>query len=966
AAVVVVDAIPLTVNGKLDARALPAPDYHDDERYRPPATPTEGILAEIYARVLGLTRAGVEESFFDLGGDSLAAMRLVAAVNAGLDTRLSVRTVFEAPTIRLLAQRIGGGGRARARVAAGPRPQVLPLSFAQSRLWFIHQLHGPSPVYNMAAALRLTGHLDEDALVAALADVVERHESLRTVFAATEGTPRQVVLPPQRAAAGWDVVDANGWSSARLSEAVEAAAAHPFDLATEIPLRARLFRITEDEHLLVAVVHHIAADGWSLTPLVRDLGVAYASRCAGREPGWPSLSVQYADYTLWQRSQLGDLDDPDSPIAGQLRYWEAALAGMPERLELPTDRPYPALADHRGATVRVDWPAELQDRVREVARAHNATSFMVIQAALAVLLAKLSTSSDVAVGFPIAGRPDPALDDVVGFFVNTLVLRVDLAGNPTAAELLAQVRQRSLAAYEHQDVPFEVLVERLNPTRNLGHHPLVQVMLAWQNNEPADLRLGDLRVAAVPVDTRTARTDLLFSLAERWTDDGRPGGIGGAVEFRTDVFDTATVATFVARLQRVVAAMTADPTRRLSSIDVLDEAEHARLRAIGNHGALEQAASPTRSIPEAFVAQVDRAPEAVAISYRGNRLTYRELDDAANRLAHRLIGHGARPGERVALLLPRSAEAVVAILAVLKTGAAYVPIDPGLPSARIEFVLTDAAAVAVITVGGLRSRVGGWGLPVVDVNAPAPTMRPATAPPPPAPGDIAYVVYTSGTTGTPKGVAVTHHNVTQLLESLDAELELGQVWTLCHSLAFDFSVWEIFGALLHGGRLVVVPDAVGRSPDELHALLVREQVGVLSQTPSAFYALQTADALSPELAHRLKLQTLVFGGEALEPRRLGKWLDNHAGRPRLINMYGTTETTVHASFREIVDRDVHGDASPIGIPLAHLAFFVLDDWLRPVPAGVVGELYVAGRGVACGYVGRSGLTASRFVACPFG
>ncbi|WP_156669618.1 non-ribosomal peptide synthetase, partial [Mycobacterium sp. E3339] len=966
AAVVVVDAIPLTVNGKLDARALPAPDYHDDERYRPPATPTEGILAEMYARVLGLTRAGVEESFFDLGGDSLAAMRLVAAVNAGLDTRLSVRTVFEAPTIRLLAQRIGGGGRARARVAAGPRPQVLPLSFAQSRLWFIHQLHGPSPVYNMAAALRLTGHLDEDALGAALADVVDRHESLRTVFAAAEGTPRQVVLPPQRAAAGWDVVDATAWSPGRLEEAVEAAAAHPFDLATEIPLRARLFRIAEDEHLLVAVVHHIAADGWSLTPLVRDLGVAYASRCAGREPGWPSLPVQYADYTLWQRSQLGDLDDPDSPIAGQLRYWEAALAGMPERLELPTDRAYPALADHRGATVRVDWPAELQDRVREVARAHNATSFMVIQAALAVLLAKLSTSSDVAVGFPIVGRPDPALDDVVGFFVNTLVLRVDLAGNPTAADLLAQVRQRSLAAYEHQDVPFEVLVERLNPTRNLGHHPLVQVMLAWQNNEPADLRLGDLRVAAVPVDTRTARTDLLFSLAERWTDDGRPGGIGGAVEFRTDVFDTATVATFVARLQRVVAAMTADPTRRLSSIDVLDEAEHARLRAIGNHGALEQAASPTRSIPEAFVAQVDRAPEAVAISYRGNRLTYRELDDAANRLAHRLIGHGACPGERVALLLPRSAEAVVAILAVLKTGAAYVPIDPGLPSARIEFVLTDAAPVAVITVGGLRSRVGGCGLPVVDVNAPAPTMRPATAPPPPAPGDIAYVVYTSGTTGTPKGVAVTHHNVTQLLESLDAELELGQVWTLCHSLAFDFSVWEIFGALLHGGRLVVVPDAVGRSPDELHALLVREQVGVLSQTPSAFYALQTADALSPDLAQRLKLQTLVFGGEALEPRRLGKWLDNHAGRPRLINMYGTTETTVHASFREIVDRDVHGDASPIGIPLAHLAFFVLDDWLRPVPAGVVGELYVAGRGVACGYVGRSGLTASRFVACPFG
>ncbi|MCV7398504.1 amino acid adenylation domain-containing protein [Mycobacterium paraseoulense] len=964
AAVIRLDAIPLTLNGKLDKRALPAPKYHDADSYRAPATPVEAILAEIYARVLGLARVGVEESFFDLGGDSLAAMRLVAAVNAGLDAQLSVRAVFEAPTVRGLAPNLGSGGGGPTRVVAGARPETLPLSFAQSRLWFIDQLHGPSPVYNMAAALRLRGDLDTDALGAALADVAARHESLRTVFVAAEGTPQQVVLPPERAEI--DAVDATGWSPARLSEAVEAVAAHPFDLATEIPLRARLFRIAPDDHVLVAVVHHIAADGWSLTPLVRDLGLAYASRCAGRPPGWAPLPVQYADYTLWQRAQLGDLDDPDSPIAGQLRYWHEALAGMPERLDLPTDRPYPAVADYRGASVGVEWPAELQDRVREVARAHNATSFMVIQAALAVLLAKLAASSDVAVGFPIAGRRDPALDEVVGFFVNTLVLRVELAGDPTVAELLDQVRRRSLAAYEHQDVPFEVLVERLNPTRSLGHHPLVQVILAWQNNEPADLVLGDLQVSPLPVDTRTARTDLLFSLAERWTGDGRPAGIAGAVEFRTDVFDTATVATLVARLQRVVAAMTTDPARRLSTIDVLDEAEHTRLEVIGNHAALTRPAPPARSISDAFAAQVHRAPEAVAISCEGRCLTYREVDDSADRLAHRLVEHGAGPGERVALLMPRSAEAVVAILAVLKTGAAYLPIDPGLPAARIGFVLTDAAPAAVITVEGLRSRLGGCGVPVIDVDDPELHGRPGAPLPAPSPEDIAYVIYTSGTTGTPKGVGVTHRNVIQLLEALDAEMELGQVWTLCHSLAFDYSVWEMFGALLHGGRLVVVPDAVVRSPEDLHALLVREQVDVLSQTPSAFYGLQTADALAPDVAQRLKLQTLVFGGETLEPRRLGTWLDSHPGRPRIINMYGTTETTVHASFREIVDGDADGDASPIGIPLAHLAFFVLDNWLRPVPAGVVGELYVAGRGVACGYLGRPGLTASRFVPCPSG
>ncbi|WP_439098168.1 amino acid adenylation domain-containing protein, partial [Mycobacterium europaeum] len=965
AAVVVLDAIPLTLNGKLDKRALPAPEYHDAGSYRAPATPIEGILAEIYARVLGLARVGVEESFFDLGGDSLAAMRLIAAANAALDTHLSVRAVFEAPTVRRLAPLVGPGGDGPARVVAGARPAVLPLSFAQSRLWFIEQLHGPSPLYNMAAALRLRGQLDRAALGAALADVLARHESLRTVFVAAEGTPHQVVLPPERADADWDVVDATEWSAARLAEAVQASAGRPFDLATEIPLRATLFTIAEDEHVLVAVVHHIAADGWSLTPLVRDLGGAYAGRCAGRAPGWAPLAVQYADYTLWQRGRLGDLDDPDSPIAGQLRYWQDALAGMPERLELPTDRPYPVVADHRGARVDVEWPAELQDRVRELARAHNATSFMVIQAALAVLLAKLTASSDVAVGFPIAGRRDPALDDVVGFFVNTVVLRVELAGDPCIAELLAQVRRRSLAAYEHQDVPFEVLVERLNPTRSLGYHPLVQVMLAWQNTEPADLALGDLQVTALPVDTRTARTDLLFSLAERWTGDGRPAGIGGAGGFRTDVFDTATVATLVARLQRVVAAMTADPARRLSSIDVLDEAEHARLEVIGNHAALSRPEPAGRSIPETFATQVERAPDAVAITCGGRCLTYREVDDKANRLAHRLLQLGAGPGERVALLMPRSAEAVVAILAVLKTGAAYVPVDPGLPAARVGFVLDDAAPAAVLTTAGLRPRLDGCGLPVVDAHDDD-AAHPAAAPPAPAPDDIAYVIYTSGTTGTPKGVAVTHRNVIRLLESLDAELELGTVWTLCHSLAFDFSVWEMFGALLHGGRLVVVPDSVVRSPDDLHALLVHEQVSVLSQTPSAFYALQTADALTPDLGQQLKLQTLVFGGEALEAARLATWLDSHPGRPRIINMYGTTETTVHASLREIVVGDVDGDASPIGIPLAHLAFFVLDAWLRPVPAGVVGELYVAGRGLACGYLGRPGLTASRFVPCPSG
>ena len=971
-AITVLPALPLTVNGKLDTRALPAPDYQDGDRYRAPASAVEEILAGIYAQLLGVERVGVDESFFDLGGDSLSAMRLVAMVNTGLDAGLAVRTVFEAPTVAQLAPRIGGDGGRLEPLVAGERPALVPLSFAQSRLWFLDQLQGPSPVYNMIVALRLGGRLDVDALGAALADVVGHHESLRTLFPAPDGIPRQLLVPAERADFGWQIIDASGWTEGRQDEAIGAVARHPFDLGSQIPLQARLFRVADDEHVLVAVVHHIAADGWSIAPLVRDLGVAYASRCAGQAPGWTDLPVQYVDYTLWQHAQFGDLDDPHSAIAAQLAYWQDALAGMPERLHLPTDRPYPPVADQRGASVALAWPAQLQQRVRGVAREHNVTSFMVIQAALALLLAKVSASSEVAVGFPIAGRRDPALDELVGFFVNTLVLRVEVTGDPTVAELLGQVRARSLSAYEHQDVPFEVLVERLNPTRSLSHEPLVQVMLTWQNlpgqdNTPvAGLALGDLQVTPLPTDTHTARMDLLLILGEHWTEAGEPAGIAGTVEFRTDVFDGAGVEALIERLGRVVGAMTADPGRRLSSIDVLDAGEHARLDEIGNRAVLTRAAPAPVSIPVLWTAQVAAAPEAVAISFEGRSMTYREVEGAANRLAHLLAGRGAGAGTCVALLLTRSVEAIVAMLAVLKTGAAYLPLDPGLPAARIGFMLADAVPLAALTTTALADRLDGHELPVINVDDIDVRAYPSTGLPEPAGEDLAYLIYTSGTTGVPKGVAITHHNVTQLLASLHAEVPRAGVWSQWHSYAFDVSVCEIFGALLGGGRLVVVPESVTRSPEDFHALLVAEQVSVLSQTPSAFDALSSADVLARERGQRLQLEAVIFAGEALQPGRLGTWLHHHPGSPRLINMYGTTETTVHASFREIVAADADTAASPIGVPLAHLGFCVLDGWLRAVPAGVVGELYVAGAGVGVGYWRRAGLTASRFVACPLG
>nr|WP_272949265.1 non-ribosomal peptide synthase/polyketide synthase [Mycobacteroides franklinii] len=957
ASVVALAALPMTVNGKLDARALPAPDYQDVDHYRAPVGAVEEILAGIYARVLDVERVGVNDSFFDLGGDSVSTMRLVAAVNATLNADLSARAVFEAPTVALLAPRVGEGAGGLEPLVAGERPAVIPLSFAQNRLWFVDQLQGPSPVYNMPVGLRLYGRLDTDALGAALTDLIGRHESLRTRFEAPDGAPRQIVVPDDAVDFGWTVVDAMSWPASRLDEAIAAAVCHSFDLATEIPLYAQLFRVAEEEHVLVAVVHHIAADGWSLTPLVRDLSVAYASRCRGQAPDWAPLPVQYVDYTLWQRAQLGDLEDSESPIAAQLAYWEDALAGLPERVALPTDRPYPPVADQRGSTVEVQWPTELQQRVRAVAGEHGATSFMVMQAALAVLLANLSGTSDVAVGFPIAGRRDSALEELVGFFVNNLVLRVDLAGDPTVAELLAQVRQRSLAAYEHQDVPFEVLVERLNPIRNLTHHPLVQVALAWQNlpwqdTGPADgLRLGDLRVAPLPVETQTARMDLTFSLGERWTGDGEPAGIGGAVEFRTDVFDVGSVETLIARWQRIVTAMTADTSQRLSTIDVLDAAEHARIDTWGNRAVLSRPMAAPVSIPSLFAEQVARAPEAVAISFSGRHMTYRELDETADRLAHRLTAHGVRPGTCVALLSERCPEAVVAMLAVLKTGAAYLPIDAALPDARIEFMIGDAAPTAAITTAGLAGRAAGYDLSVIDVSDTADVTAPANESTLglPSPHDIAYIIYTSGTTGVPKGVAITHHNVTRLMGTPDTFLA-GQVWAQWHSYAFDASVEEIWGSLLHGGRLVVVPESAAHSPEELTALLVAEQVSALSQTPSA------VAMLAPE---SLGSVSLLVAGEACSAEVVDRWAPGRL----MVNAYGPTETTICASRTAPL---ACGSGAPsIGVPVSGAAMFVLDGLLRPVPPGVVGELYIAGHGVGVGYLGRTGLTASRFVACPF-
>ncbi|MFF9352749.1 amino acid adenylation domain-containing protein, partial [Streptomyces sp. NPDC014734] len=630
-AVVPLDELPLSPNGKLDRRALPAP--------APTATvaaragrgtrgPGEDILRGLFAEVLGVERVSADDNFFALGGHSLLAMRLISRVRTVLGVEPAVRDLFEAPTAARLAERLEGAARARAALTPVPRPERIPLSPAQRRLWFLHQLEGPSATYNVPMPLRLSGELDVPALRAAIEDLVARHESLRTVFPEQDGTPYQHILDGETAR---PVVDTVAVAPEDLDAAVARAVGHAFDLTRDLPLRAWVFTTAPDDHLVLLLAHHIVSDGSSLAPLVGDVSVAYAARREGRAPAWEPLRVQYADYALWQREVLGDESDPDSVITRQIDHWRTALAGLPEQLELPTDRPRPAEASHRGETVPLSLDAETHRGLTRLARDHQSSVFMVVEAGIAALLTRLGAGTDIPIGTPIAGRTDDALDNLVGFFVNTLVLRTDTSDNPTFTELLDRVRETNLAAYAHQDVPFERLVEIVSPARSLSHHPLFQVILTFQNSSDIDVDLPGLTVREHLLEAESAKFDLSFALEEHVDGDGVPSGMSGFVEFATDLFDRETAHAIAERLERLLRSVTTDPSRPLSTLDILSAQEQRQLLREWNDTAHTV---PDATLPDLFQAQTTRTPHAIAVQHDNNTLTYTELNTRANRLAH--------------------------------------------------------------------------------------------------------------------------------------------------------------------------------------------------------------------------------------------------------------------------------------------------------------------------------------------
>ncbi len=978
--VTVLDEVPLTPVGKVDRAAL-TPVFEVAE-YRAPRTSVEIAVAEEVAQVLGVERVGLDDSFVDLGGNSLAATRLVARLSARLGYRVAVPVVFEASSVQELAARLdtdtAGAGVGSVVLAARQRPERVPLSLAQQRMWFLNRLEPHSAVNNIPVAIRLSGRLDTNALQAAVSDVVERHESLRTVYPEIDGVGYQQVLPAADAVVEVrpETVDADE-VPARVAEAVTTG----FDVTQQVPIRVRLFSVAPDEHVLVVVVHHISADGYSMGPLTRDVVTAYAARVAGEEPGWAPLEVQYADYTLWQREVLGDESDPESLMARETDFWTRTLADLPEEATLPSDRPRPAVASYRGASHRLTLDERVRAAIADLARRSGATEFMVVHAALAVLLARLGGNDDITIGTPVAGRGDAALDDLVGMFVNTLVLRTPVEPQASFGDFLDSVRTTDLEAFTHADVPFERLVEVLDPPRSQARHPLFQVMLTFQNMPVSQLELPELTVSGIDFDAQVAKFDLQVTVADVVDAVGDPSGLVVEFNYATELFDPQTVAAVAERFSRILEAVTTDPRIPVGDVPLVTDDELDRILTEWNTLGESVPVVEPATLSARFDAAVRTHAANAAVTHGETTLTYAELGARANRIARRLVGAGVGPGTLVAVALPRTEDLVVALTAVVLSGGAYLPIDTAHPQDRVRYILDQARPRVILTSDALGDEPGaealrGSGIEMLDVAAAQDDASVSADPLTDAdriasqqPDDLAYVIFTSGSTGRPKGVAVTHRNVLTLFANAEPRFGFGpdDVWTLFHSYAFDFSVWELWGPLLYGGRLVVVDYLTSRSPELFAQLVRREGVTVLNQTPSAFYQFDEADRTLAADTAPLALRYVVFGGEALDPARLAGWFDRHPAGPQLVNMYGITETTVHVSYQPI-DRALAkaGAASAIGRSLPGLDAYVLDRRLHPVPAGVPGELYISGDQLSRGYLGRPDLTVARFVANPFG
>jgi len=957
-AFVTLNALPVTANGKLDRKALPAPrERADDGLGLAPRTAVEQTVADIWCDVLRRQRVGADENFFDLGGHSLLATQVITRVCELFNVDLPLRAAFEAPTVVELSDRIERALREGADLSIAPltvqlRPARVPLSYAQERLWVLEQLEATGAAYHIPSTVRLNGTLDVGALERSFTELVRRHDMLRTRFAAVDGSPEQVIDAPGQFRLETEELEAQAAEEreAALRRRVAEIAGASLDLERGPLFRAVLLKLSAEEHVVVVVMHHIISDAWSMGVLIRELGALYRAFVLGEGSLLPQLPVQYADYALWQRDWL-----KDEILQRQVAYWKKQMSDAPAALELAVDRARPAMQSFRGAARGLALSLELTRALSALARAEGATLFMVLLAAFAMVLSRWSGQRDVVVGTPIAGRTHRQTEGLIGLFVNMLALRTDLSADPSFRALVGRAKETALGAYAHQDLPFEKLVEELQPVRDLGRHPIFQALLVLQNVPHERLELPGLQLRRVDGEHVTSKLDLSLYL------DETEQGLRGHIEYAFDLFEDATIARFADHFVRVLNEAVVDPNRRLSELTLLSAQERERLLVESNANAI---AYPREScVHELFAEQAERTPEAVAVALGTDQLSYRELDRRANRLAHHLRALGVGPDVIVGLCVERSLEMPVGLLGILKAGGAYLPLDPGYPPERLGYMMADAHAKVLVTER-LPDRV----LPPhdaivvrLDADAAAIASQPEEAPPRTSePDHLAYLIYTSGSTGKPKGVMGHHRGVVSRLH-WDVGDGASEVYGQKTTLSFIDAIWEIFMPLIRGGRTVLMPEAAVRDPDALIDELSRQGVTRLVLVPSL---LRAAVENVERLAERLTaLNYIVSSGEAL-PADLAEQCLRALPAVKLINIYGTSE------FWDATWYDSGAGAGARGIPLGrtlpNMRVYVLDEGLQPSPIGVPGDLYVGGAGLARGYLGRPGLTAERFIPHPFG
>ncbi|PHM60988.1 non-ribosomal peptide synthetase [Xenorhabdus ishibashii] len=958
-AFVTLHTFPLTPNGKLDRQALPAPDLSAVvvRDYVAPVGEIEIILAQIWQALLGLEQVGRYDHFFELGGHSLLATQLAARVRQRLAKELPLQQLFEQPVLMDLAQTLTNTSTStQVTISIVDHSQLLPLSFAQQRLWFLAQLDpAASRAYHIPVALRLTGQLNRPVLTRAFDHLIARHESLRTRFVLVSGQPCQHIDP---ADIGFTLPYqdlrplAPEMHSGHIADLSDLEAQTSFDFTQDPLIRGHLLQLADEEHVLLLTQHHIITDGWSVGVMMHELSVLYRALLDDQDAPLAPLPIQYSDYAVWQRDWL-----QDTMLTAQRDFWFTQLAGAPALLSLPTDRPRPAVQSFVGDRVPVHIDADLLVSLKKLGLRHNTTLFMTVLSAWSLVLARLSGQDDIVIGTPVANRLQHELEGLIGFFVNTLALRVTLNDAVTVTDLFAQVRERALAAYAHQDLPFEQVVEALQPERNLSYSPIFQVMLALNNTPVQVLTLPDVQCTPIEQMSPNAHFDLTLSLTET------EAGLVGELEYVTDLFDTTTVERIVGYFNNVLAAMTADDTQRIATLPMLPDPERQQLLVDFN---ATQADFPQEAlIHQLFEAQAAQHPEAIAVVFEAQTLSYGELNHRANQLAHYLITLGVRPDDRVALCAERSPEMVIGLLAILKAGGAYVPLDPAYPAERLVYMLEDAAPVALLTQAELAK--SEWltqfnALPTLLLDNPEPclTTQPTGNPEPHTLGlasrHLAYVIYTSGSTGQPKGVMIEHQSLCNLIATQQPTLSLTADSRVLQfaSNSFDASIWECCMALMAGARLCLAQRASLLPGAILSGYLADQAISHVLLSPTALAAM---DSLPDTL------QTLLVGGEACPPTLVKRW---SSGR-QMLNAYGPTEITVCATLYSCASSDGSSadNPPPIGRPIANTRIYILDAHGQPVPRGVAGEIYIAGAGVARGYLNRPELTAERFLADPF-